>query len=93
MCRLHTVGVFLAAVLHALVHACSYSHIRRYTHTHPHTHSDLEQAASHGVRGLITLPLTPLLAFPDVASLAPVVQAVPAHAVAREITSRLLLTA
>ena len=58
--------------------------------TQPPTH--LEQAASHGVRGLITLPLAPLLAFPYVTCLAPVVQPVPAHAVAREIAGRLLLT-
>ena len=93
MCRLHAVCAFLAADLHALLHACSHSHIRRRTHTHTHTktRTDLEQAASHGVRGLITLPLAPLLAFPDVTCLAPVVQPVPAHAVAREITGRLLL--
>jgi len=36
--RLHTVCVLLAADLHALLHACSHSHIRMYTHTHTHTH-------------------------------------------------------
>ena len=62
------------------------------THTHTQTHTDLEQAASHGIGGLITLPLAPLLAFPDITCLAPVVQPVPAHAVACEVTGRLLLT-
>ncbi len=90
--------VFVAADLHALLHACSHilTHMQVHTHTHTHTlahtHTDLKQAASHGVRGLITLPLTPLLAFPDVTCLAPVVQAISAHAVACEITGRLLLT-
>ncbi len=71
-----------------------HAHIHTYacTHTHTHTHTDLEQAASHRVGGLITLPLTPLLAFPDITCLAPVVQAVSTHAVAREITGKLLLT-
>ncbi len=69
-----------------------HTHMHTYAGTYTHTHTDLEQAASHGVGGLITLPLAPLLAFPDVTCLAPVVQPVPAHTVAREITGRLLLT-
>ena len=75
--------------MHAHIH--TYVGAHTHTHTHTKTRTDLEQAASHGVRGLITLPLAPLLAFPDVTCLAPVVQPVPAHAVAREITGRLLL--
>ena len=42
--------------------------------------------------GGVTLPLSALLPLPDVTRLAPVVQAVSAHAVACEVSSRLLLT-
>ena len=51
----------------------------------------LQHVPSHRVR-LITLPLAPLLTFPDVTRFAPVVQPIPAHAVACELTGRLLVT-
>ena len=51
----------------------------------------LQHVPSHCVR-LITLPFAPLLALPDVTRFAPVVQPIPAHAVACELTGRLLVT-
>ena len=54
-------------------------------------HAYLQHIPSHRVR-LITLSLAPLLAFPDVTRFAPVVQPIPAHAVACELTGRLLIT-
>ena len=51
----------------------------------------LHHSSSHGV-GFITLPLPALLALPDVALLAPVVQAITPHPVTSELTGRLLLS-
>ena len=51
----------------------------------------LHHSPSHGV-GFIALPLPALLALPDVALLAPIVQAITPHAVASELTGRLLLS-
>lgn len=52
----------------------------------------LQHVPSHRVR-LIALPLAPLLALPNVTRFAPVVQPIPAHAVACELAGRLLITA
>ena len=56
-----------------------------------YTGAYLQHGSRHGV-GLIAFPFPAFLALPDVTLLAPVVQAIPPHAVAGELAGWLLLS-